>query len=40
MELLKYSNKRFNQTLVVITHDEGVALEADRIIKLEDGKVA
>lgn len=39
MELLKKSNKQFNQTLVVITHDEDIALQADRIIKIEDGKI-
>ncbi|MDR1704789.1 MAG: ABC transporter ATP-binding protein [Clostridiales bacterium] len=39
MELLKYSNKRYNQTLIVITHDENVALEADRIIAIEDGRL-
>lgn len=39
MELLKYSNKKYNQTLIVVTHDERIALEADRIIAIEDGKV-
>lgn len=39
MELLKYSNRQYNQTLVVITHDENIAMEADRIIAIEDGKV-
>lgn len=39
MELLKKSNKQFNQTLIVITHDEDIALQADRIIKIEDGKI-
>lgn len=40
MELLKESNKKYNQTLIVITHDENVALQADRIITLNDGKIA
>lgn len=39
MELLKYSNKAYNQTLIVITHDENIALQADRIIAIEDGKI-
>lgn len=40
MELLKMFNKTYNQTLIVITHDERIALQADRIIAIEDGKVA
>lgn len=39
VELLKYSNKQFNQTLIVITHDENIALMADRIIAIEDGRI-
>lgn len=39
MELLKTSNQKYNQTLIVITHDENVALQADRIIAIEDGKI-
>lgn len=39
VELLKYSNLKFNQTLIVITHDENIALQADRIIAIEDGKI-
>ena len=39
LELLKYSNKRFNQTLIMITHDETIAQMADRMIVIEDGKV-
>lgn len=39
VELLKYSNKNYNQTLVIITHDENIALQADRIIAIEDGKI-
>lgn len=39
IELLKMSNKRFNQTLIVITHDENIALQASRIIAIEDGQI-
>ena len=39
MELLKLSNEKFHQTLIVITHDESIALQADRIIAIEDGKI-
>ncbi len=39
IELLKLSNKKFNQTLIVITHDESIALQADRIIAIEDGQI-
>lgn len=39
VELLKQSNRAYGQTLVVITHDESIALQADRIIALEDGKI-
>ena len=39
VELLKLSNKRYGQTLIVITHDESIALQADRIIASEDGKI-
>ena len=39
MELLKMSNKRYGQTLILITHDENIALQADRIITIEDGKL-
>lgn len=39
VELLKMSNQKYNQTLIVITHDEGIALQADRIIAIEDGKI-
>lgn len=39
MSLLKESNKKFNQTLIMITHDENIALQADRIIAIEDGKI-
>ena len=39
IELLKLSNRQFGQTLVVITHDENIALQADRILTLEDGRI-
>lgn len=39
MDLFKISNKKFNQTILLITHDEKVALEAERIITIEDGKI-
>ena len=39
VELLKLSNERYNQTLIIITHDENIALQADRIIAIEDGKI-
>lgn len=39
VELLKYSNKKYNQTLIIITHDESIALQADRIIAIEDGRI-
>lgn len=39
MSLLRASNKRFKQTLIVITHDENVALMADRVIAIEDGRI-
>ena len=39
MELLKESNRKYGQTLIVITHDEHLALQADRIISIEDGRI-
>ncbi len=39
VELLKLSNKKYGQTLIVITHDERIALQADRVITIEDGKI-
>ena len=39
VELLKLSNKKYGQTLIVITHDENIALQADRIIAIEDGRI-
>ena len=40
MGLLRRSNRELGQTLIVITHDEDVALSADRVVALEDGRVA
>ena len=40
IELLKMFNKQYNQTLIVITHDERIALQADRIITIADGRIA
>ena len=39
MELLKKSNREYGQTLIVITHDESIALQADRILAIEDGRI-
>lgn len=39
VELLKMSNEKYGQTLIVITHDENIALQADRILAIEDGKI-
>ncbi len=39
VELLKLSNEKYHQTLLVITHDENVALQAKRILRIEDGKI-
>ncbi len=39
MELLKYSNKAYNQTILIITHDEKIALQTGRIVTIEDGKI-
>lgn len=39
IELLKMSNKKYNQTIIMITHDQSLALHADRIITLDDGKI-
>ena len=39
MTLLRFSNKQRNQTCIVITHDENIALQADRIITIEDGQI-
>ena len=39
VSLLKKANRQYGQTLIVITHDESIALQADRIISLEDGRI-
>ena len=39
VELLKYSNRQYGQTLLIITHDESIALQADRVIAIEDGHI-
>ena len=39
VELLRISNRKYGQTLIVITHDENIALQADRVIAIEDGKI-
>ncbi|MCL1948415.1 MAG: ABC transporter ATP-binding protein [Turicibacter sp.] len=39
MDLLKMANKQYNQTLIIITHDEKIALQADRIITIGDGQI-
>ena len=39
VELLKMSNTKYGQTLVIITHDENIALQAHRVIAIEDGRI-
>ena len=39
IELFKHSNRALGQTLLLITHDESIALQADRMICLEDGRI-
>lgn len=39
IEMLKFSNRNLEQTILLITHDEKIALEADRIITIEDGRI-
>ncbi|MDE7137469.1 MAG: ABC transporter ATP-binding protein [Ruminococcus sp.] len=39
INLLKLSNQKYNQTLIIITHDENIALQADRVIAIEDGRI-
>ena len=39
ISLLRLSNKKFNQTVIIITHDLEIAKEADRVITIEDGKI-
>ncbi|MCL2757386.1 MAG: ABC transporter ATP-binding protein [Coriobacteriia bacterium] len=40
VNLMKYSNKMYGQTLIVVTHEENIALQADRIISISDGRIA
>ncbi len=40
MSLLKVTSERFRQTIVMITHNEEIAQTADRIIRIEDGRIA
>lgn len=40
VDLLKMFNKTYQQTLIIITHDERIALQADRVITIEDGRMA
>lgn len=39
MQLLKTSNKVYNQTIILITHDREIALQADRILEIQDGQL-
>ena len=39
MELFKLSHKKYEQTIIMITHDENLALQADRILNIEDGRI-
>lgn len=39
MQLFRYSNKKYKQTIIIVTHDENVAAMANRIIQIEDGKI-
>lgn len=39
LELLKLSNRQYKQTILLITHDENIALQTDRIIRIEDGEI-
>lgn len=39
IKLLKESNKKYGQTLLLVTHDENIALQAERIITVADGQV-
>ena len=39
VEMLKKSNREYGQTLIVITHDESIALQADRLLAIEDGHI-
>lgn len=40
IDLFKMFNRTYNQTLIIITHDERIALQADRVIAIEDGRIA
>ncbi len=39
IELLKHSNRKYDQTLLIVTYNEDIAAQADRIIRLQDGKI-
>ena len=39
LDILKYANKKYNQTILLVTHDEKIALQANRIITIGDGKI-
>ena len=39
MELFKKTNRKYGQTLIIITHDEDIALQADHIITMDDGVI-
>lgn len=39
LEMLKVSNKEYNQTILIITHDEKIALSADKMIRIDDGEI-
>ena len=39
MELIKASNRRYRQTTLIVTHDEDIALQTDRIIRMADGRI-
>ena len=39
VDIFKYYNKEYNQTILLVTHDEKIAEQADRVIRLKDGKI-
>lgn len=39
IELLKHANSEYNQTVILVTHDESIANEANRVITINDGKI-
>ena len=39
MELLKKSNRAYKQTIILITHDREIAMQADRLLEIQDGKL-